>query len=513
MEELKKLWQESLKFFRDHRTFLVVFLFSVILLFAFTRFFNLTRLPIFCDEAIYIRWAQIAWHDASQRFISLTDGKQPLQTWLAIPFLKMITDPLAAGRAQAGVAGFLLLLVAMVLAAIYFADIKALVVMSVLVLAAPYLLFFDRMALAESLLTLFGTGAFLLSYLLGKMRRLDLTLIAGIWLGLGLLVKSQALFFLILFPLGLIFTIKDCRRKERNREIVKFLALYSLIAVIALAIYNIQRLSPWMHIISQKNETFVVPLGQALREPQRFFYNLWLAINWFWNYLTPPIFIASALGVFLLLKRNFFKGAFLAAWFLVPLLGESLIAKIFTSRYTAFLAPILLLGAVFFFINTLSYFKKRKRILLVFLILILVLPFWRDYQLIFVPERFPFTKTDRGYLEGWTAGYGVAEVANKVKREALGGKVIVGTEGTFGLLPQGLEIYLDKVKNVSVLGYYPLPELPPKELQERVKNGEKAYFVVNNTPGSFKNKNLYLLKEYPKINSSGSLRLYEITQE
>jgi len=513
MEELKNLWQEGLKFFHDHRIFLIVFLFSAVFLFIFTRFFNLTRLPIFCDEAIYIRWAQIAWHDASQRFISLTDGKQPLQTWLTIPFLKMIVDPLAAGRAQAGVTGFLLLLVATVLAVVYFADIKALVVMLGLILITPYLLFFDRMALAESLLTLFGTGAFLLSYLLGKMRRLDLALIAGVWLGSGLLVKSQALFFLILFPLGLIFTVKDCQRKKRSKEIIKFLALSFLAAVIALVIYNVQRLSPWMHIISQKNETFAVPISQALKEPQRFLYNLWLAIGWFWNYLTPPIFIASILGVLLLLKKDFLKGAFLTAWFLAPLLGESLIAKIFTSRYTAFLTPILLLGTVFFFVNILSYFKKRRKVLLFFLILILALPLWRDYQLIFVPEEFPFAKTDRGYLEGWTAGYGMAEVAQMIKKEALNNKVAVGTEGTFGLLSQGLEIYLDGVKNTSVLGYYPLTKLPPKELQERVKDGEKAYFVVNNTPGNFENKNLHLLREYPKVNSSGSLRLYEIVQE
>ena len=45
------------------------------------RTVNLTKFPIFSDEAIYIHWAKVAWHDAAWRFISLTDGKQPLQTW------------------------------------------------------------------------------------------------------------------------------------------------------------------------------------------------------------------------------------------------------------------------------------------------------------------------------------------------------------------------------------------------------------------------------------------------
>src|SRR6266705_3402180 len=50
----------------------------LVVLFFITRFFNILSLPIFTDEAIYIRWAQIALHDANWRFISLTDGKQPM---------------------------------------------------------------------------------------------------------------------------------------------------------------------------------------------------------------------------------------------------------------------------------------------------------------------------------------------------------------------------------------------------------------------------------------------------
>src|SRR3989339_1309055 len=71
----------------------------VIGLFFLTRLINLDKFPIFSDEGIYIRWAKVAWHDATWRFISLTDGKQPLQTWGTIPFLKFFPqNPLLAGR-------------------------------------------------------------------------------------------------------------------------------------------------------------------------------------------------------------------------------------------------------------------------------------------------------------------------------------------------------------------------------------------------------------------------------
>ena len=59
---------------------------------------NLTLQPIFADEAIYIRWAQVMRAEPTLRFLSLSDGKTPLFMWAMIPFLKVFSDPLFAGR-------------------------------------------------------------------------------------------------------------------------------------------------------------------------------------------------------------------------------------------------------------------------------------------------------------------------------------------------------------------------------------------------------------------------------
>ena len=64
------------------------------LLYLLVTFYNLTSFPIFVDEAIYGRWSQIALHDAAWRFISLTDGKQPLFMWMTMPMFKLFIDPL-----------------------------------------------------------------------------------------------------------------------------------------------------------------------------------------------------------------------------------------------------------------------------------------------------------------------------------------------------------------------------------------------------------------------------------
>ncbi|KKU74843.1 MAG: hypothetical protein UX99_C0005G0003 [Candidatus Amesbacteria bacterium GW2011_GWB1_47_26] len=60
---------------------------SILLLATTLRFWNLNSLPIFADEAIYVRWSQVMRAESSLRFLPLSDGKQPLFMWLTIPFL------------------------------------------------------------------------------------------------------------------------------------------------------------------------------------------------------------------------------------------------------------------------------------------------------------------------------------------------------------------------------------------------------------------------------------------
>ncbi len=482
-----------------------------IILLLLTRTANLTRLPIFCDEAIYIRWSQIAWKEASLRFISLTDGKQPFQTWITIPFLKVFPDPLVAGRLPAALAGITLPFVLGALSFLLYPKSKKMpLLVFFLAIFCPYLLLYSRMALAEAWLTLFAAGAVFFSYLLAKTRRLDMALLAGGWLGLALLVKSQAWFFLLLFPLGILFVPIDFSKKN-FREAEKFLGLFLVVFFVAYLIYNVQRLSPWMYMINQKNEVFVISPLKALRELLIFWQNIKASSNWFWVYLTGPVCLLSLTGLFLWIKKDWRQGLFLAGWFFLPFLATNLIARVYNSRYLAFLAFLPLLWAAF----GLERLGKKLNFRFLYgaaLLLVFFLPLLRCYQLIFIPEKFPFTKTDRGYLEGWTAGYGIKEVVTVFREASWEKPVVVGTEGNFGLLSQGLEIYFAFDPKVEVVGLYPLPkELPPADWLDKV--GEKrVFFVVNNTPGDFSNDHFILRGEYPKINNTGSLRLYEVVE-
>src|SRR3989338_10694050 len=73
-------------------------LFLILIFGLVLRLYNLTILPVFADEAIYIRWSQIMSAEPTLRFLPLSDGKQPLFMWILMFVVKRISDPLFAGR-------------------------------------------------------------------------------------------------------------------------------------------------------------------------------------------------------------------------------------------------------------------------------------------------------------------------------------------------------------------------------------------------------------------------------
>ena len=134
--------------------------------YLFTRLANITAFPIFTDEAIYLRWAQIAGNDADWLFISLTDGKQPLFVWLAMIFQKVVDDPLLAGRLVSVFAGLSSMVGLFFLtneifrgkSKVSLSARKIGIVAAFLYLLYPFALVYDRLALYDSLVAtlLFG---------------------------------------------------------------------------------------------------------------------------------------------------------------------------------------------------------------------------------------------------------------------------------------------------------------------------------------------------------------------
>ena len=483
------------------KDFLLLGLLSV--LYLLIALWHLTRLPIFVDEALYLRWAQIAWHDASWRFISLTDGKQPLFIWFVIPFMKLVSDPLLAGRLASVVAG-LGTIFGSWYAGWLLRDKKTGYLAALLTIFSPFLFFYYRFATMESLLTATGIWVFNLSILLAKTNRLDLALILGMVTGLSLLVKSSALFYFLLMPAAYLLVVN--RKNLFSIRTLKYLGLLLVAAILAQAINNIQRLSPWMHMISQKNAFFVVPYSQIFKEPARLWNNFLDVFRWHFRYSSLPILLASFFGLIWLWRSSWRWALFLSLWLWGPLLGTVAIARLFAPRYISFVTPYLLLLAAYF----LSQFKKQFFLVLT---LTLALPIFLVGKLIFDPVHFPYVSVDEGYVNGWSAGNGIKQIANFLVKQAKlhpQQKIVVFTEGTFGILPQGLELYTDgQVSNLTIIGLYPLDRIPPQRVLTSAKTNP-TYFILNNTLINKTPKNLQLVSQYFKRDSKYSMRLYRV---
>src|SRR3989344_3182848 len=88
----------------------ILLLLIILAAYLVLRIPNLTLQPIFADEAIYIRWAQVMKSEPTLRFLPLSDGKTPLFMWTMMPLFKVFEDPLFAGRFLSVMSGLVTLL-------------------------------------------------------------------------------------------------------------------------------------------------------------------------------------------------------------------------------------------------------------------------------------------------------------------------------------------------------------------------------------------------------------------
>lgn len=469
------------------------------------RLFSLgTSLPVFVDEAIYIRWAQVMRVEETLRFLPLSDGKQPLFMWVMIPFLKFVSDPLVAGRLVSVLSGLAVVIGVGFVSWLLFYSRRITLMTMFLAAVSPFLIFFDRKALVDSFLSAWGVGTLLLGLLFVKKPRFDLALLIGVTLGGGWLTKSPGEIFFFLLPTTLLVTQKKDLTKRKYW--LKAVGGFCLALLIGFGIYNILRLGPNFHLIGARNLDYVYTLGEIAKHPLTpLVGNLSQVLQWLVILLPLPLLVLSVVGLCLMLLGMPLVAFLIAFWGISPILFQSLIGKVFTARYILFAVPALLIYAGY----GLSRITPKSLTLKVLLALFIILPIlWQDYLLVVNPAKAWLPENERnGYLEEWTAGYGLREIATYLKSRPRDTHILVGTEGFFGTTPDGLEMFLEGYPNIRVTGLaYPIKGVPDS-LRSAVKDNE-VYLVVNRSrfeiddPGS---KSLFLISSFGRpARSNGS---------
>jgi 4-amino-4-deoxy-L-arabinose transferase-like glycosyltransferase len=471
----------------------------------FLRLFNLTLLPVFADEAIYIRWSQVMKAEPTLRFLPLSDGKQPLFMWLMMPILGIIRGPLFAGRILSVLCGLVSLAGVFALGVVLFKDKKIALLASFFYAIIPFTVFFDRMALADSLLNTFGIWILFLALLLAVYQRLDLAMITGMILGGALITKSPAMFFAVALPVTILL-IKP-KNTKTILQIIKLVGLWLIVYLFAISIYNLLRLGVNFQLIAIRNRDYVFPLAEIIRHPLfPFIPNFKDVILWHAVLLTWPVFFLGLLGIGSSFRKNPRIGLVLLSWWLGPLVIQSATARAFTSRYILFsLPPFIIfsaLGATVCLSFLAQKLKSKTLVWLVGIAILALLPLWFNFYLLTNPEKLSLPRDMRsGYLEEWTAGQGIKEAASYLRERAKSRNVLVGTEGYFGTLPDGLQMYLEKVPHITIIGVGLYLEEVPESLTSGVKENE-VYLLINDDRLSMdpEKHHLRLIAEYPKAN-------------
>ncbi len=478
-----------MKLILKHKVEILIIL-SLISVYFILRLPNLTLQPIFADEAIYIRWAQVMRAEPTLRFLPVSDGKTPLFMWTLMPLLKFIPDPLLAGRLLSVLVGFLTLLGVYFLSKKVF-GIQAAFWAALLYVITPYTVFFDRMALVDSMLAGFTIWIIYFAIWLIKKTRLDIAMILGYLIGGGILTKTPGMINLLLLPITLIAV-----KWRRKYPILKVVMFWTVTIFVALVMYNILRLGPQFQILSSRNTDYVFsPLELVGRPLDPFIPHMRDLSDWFPKLFTWPILFCIAIGILYTLIKTNRLGLIILLWAVVPLLVQSAFLKTFTARYLLSSIPPLLIIGGFGITNLLPKFSAFNRFsYLLMLIVVLPLALNFDFLLLTDPQKAPLPRAERiGYFEEWTAGYGFFEIASFLKDQRRLGKVVVGTEGSFGTLPDGLQIYLDK-EDIAVIG-------STGSISAQIKGSAKdnlTFFVGNKLRLENGIDGVEIIKEYPK---------------
>jgi hypothetical protein len=280
--------------------------------------------------------------------------------------------------------------------------------------------------------------------------------------------------------------------------------------VVGYGMYNVLRLGPNFHLLKSRSLDYVYPYSHILTsflDPLKPFADRILE---YYQMIGPiGLVFLAILGIYSF-KKYPKEILVLLVWGLVPVFIISEFSKTMTARYALFTLPYFVLIAG-------SVFADNKSKIIKFLGYISLLTFvgqsiYIDNLLLTNIEKAPLPRSERsGYLEEWTAGQGIKEVSDYLKSEfskSPNKKLVVGTEGYFGTLPDGLQMYMADTPQVTVIGIGLELDKIPSPLANSVKAKNETYLVVNDSRMivDYKDLGMTLVASYPKaIKPDGGL--------
>ncbi len=471
-------------------------------LYLITRLYRLVFLPVFADEAIYIRWTQLIMDDWKQYlFFPLNDGKTPLQMWLMLPFQLIFNDQLYAGRFLSVLVGLGQVFVMGALVKLLNGKKLAQLLASFSVIFLPFFFFHHRMALIDALLTLLLSLSFY--FMIKAIKQSPLAIkdscLAGLFLGLALWTKIPAVLFIPSLFLIVLFA------KNKNLFSLKTWLNPSLTVLLGLVIFASLKLNPAFGQLFSRGNDFLYPLTEFFKQPGQILWHNCLSFGEsLGNYLTWPVFMFIFIALIKVkkLRRTNLVLILTSLSFLFPMfvLGKTV--------YARYLMPAIIGFILSFALSTEALWQECKSLGKLILLVLISWSLYLSGRFMFYSytdlSKIPFSKLDQvQYLNEWSAGFGVKESVTYLHQLKADKNLLVATEGFFGTLPDGLLMYYHgrDVTNLFIQGIgQPVRDLPI-ELLQKVNNYDQVLLIVNAHRMLINSSEITLLAEYCRPNN------------
>jgi 4-amino-4-deoxy-L-arabinose transferase-like glycosyltransferase len=468
------------------------------------------RFPYFVDEgayAVFVDKASRSWHDL---FVSYTLGREPLQTWLGIPMVKLGLTALTAVRIISIVAGLLAVGVIGLLGRRLGGNRVGLAA-AALCVVMPFFLVNQSMGTVESMVVLIMVGALYLQIEHARRPQLSTALLLGLVIGAGTLTKESTKPALALLPLSLLcFDWSPEGRRERLRTWLWGVAI--VVGLFVLAQLLLHASSRYPELTAHRNTPLytVRSVKDVLTDPFGSWGIAWSAYRpAFFQYVSIPLLVAAAAGTVLAWRRDRGLTLVLLTWTVVPLLISLSFTTLPFPRHVLYVVPPALALMALALVEGADWITGRVRgragpALVAVAALLVLLPALRlDWRLLAHPDTAKYPGLDQKYVSGTAGGAPWPVFVDEIrKRAAPTGEVRIvdaGNNATVVRLQLGLDSRYVFVKRT------------PQDV------ARADFAITDDLPEPFINHQLIdqigreyeLVKEFPRPRGGAVARLYQ----
>ncbi len=438
----------------------IIFLTGLLGIYLKTRITGLMIFPLFCDEAVYIHYAQILNDNFENLFLTKVNAHKPFFIWIIALYQNYFSDPVIAGRLVSVTAGGVSVIGIYLIGRELFSE-RVGKVSAIIYLFCPYFIFHERLAMMESLVNAFGIWIIWISFRIAREKEIkkESFILLGLLLGLSFFTKATALAY---FPAP--FLIFMVWKTYSKKQFSKYLGLTIILVVIINLPYFLadQVIGFYDRNAFFSTYSLYIPFDLLIRFPFEIWgKNLNELYVYLMIYLTFPIVLFATFGAMYALTLKDKKGVTLLLLFVIPAFVIALIGKIIFSRYYLITVPPLIILSGWALVTLVNSISEKKNILgsnqtniitFVFTFIVVFEGMVFSKNISEDPFKAFFPNIDRyQYLISPISGHGLKEAAEFLIAKSREEPINVMTSWSQGNPQDGIMIYLGKQPQINII--------------------------------------------------------------